>query len=165
ATASTGATASTDTGATAPAAKATHTSTKTTGSTHAPHTATQAKPPPKPPRSAPEQSPAVNKVLRQVTKPTGKGTGEVLPPKSHRYPRFIQAGFIASCKSAKGSHSSCECIIIKQEARNVEKGQSMAELIALELELKHGLSLRNAAHHRVLLPSGVQRSAELCAGK
>ena len=154
---------STNAGTTAPAGSSAQSATQSTNSTQAPQTtATKAKAEsPRAPEAKPERKQPASGAGAQAVTP-GNGSGEVLPPRSRRYPRFFQLKFISSCEAAGGSHSSCECILITQEKRNVEKGQSMAELLALDLELRRGISLQKAAHHGVLLPSGVQRSAEAC---
>jgi hypothetical protein len=100
----------------------------------------------------------------ESVKAGGNGSGEVLPPHSKRYPRFFELKFITSCEAAKGSNSSCECILNKQQKLKGEKGQSMAELLALELELHvHHASLQAAAHDGVPAPERVKRSVEECA--
>ena len=65
------------------------------------------------------------------------------PPRGgkYTYPREAQSNFIGVCLSGGGSKSSCECIIEKFEARRVEEGQSLAELLGFELALKSGLAL------------------------
>ena len=50
---------------------------------------------------------------------------------------------------AKGSPSSCECVVVKQELRPVERAQSIAELIVLEAALAQGITLEQAARHRI----------------
>jgi hypothetical protein len=153
-TTSTSKTASTNAGTTAPAGKGAQSATQSTSSKHAP------------PTTAPEAKPAREQKAAKVqaVKPTVE-SAEGVPP-SHRFPRPVQVKFIASCGAAKGSNSSCECILTKLEQANVEKGQSIAELIALELELKNGVSLQEAPHHGAEpLPVRVKRDVEECTSK
>jgi hypothetical protein len=89
------------------------------------------------------------------------GSGERTP--AHHYPKFLELNFIASCEAAKGSSSSCECILSKQEKSNVEKGQSLAELVALQVAFKEGVSLEKVTRHGVPVPIGIKRAAEQCA--
>jgi hypothetical protein len=89
----------------------------------------------------------------------GRASSEKAPP--HQYPRFFQIKFIVSCEAAGGSHSSCECILTKLEKLPGEKEKSLAELLALELEIKNGVPLRRVAG----LPRGVQRITNECRRK
>ncbi len=52
---------------------------------------------------------------------------------------------MAVCTAAKGSKSSCECIIFKYEAMNVEEGQSLSELLGLTVALKHRIKITRRA--------------------
>ena len=100
---------------------------------------------------------------RAAAKP-GLEFAEAQLPKSRRYPKELQGKFMLACKAAKGSTSSCECIVAKQELkRNIEVGQGLAELLALELafERKHA-SLADVRRHRVPSPVGVRRVAREC---
>jgi hypothetical protein len=164
-TATTGTIASTSTGATAtagvPAGKGAQKPAQSTGATHAPHaTAPEARPEHReaPVKTTPEQQRILKRRAESV-KP-GAGSGELTPP--HHYPKFIEFSFMSSCEAAKGSRSKCECILIKQEKSNVEKGQSIAELVALEVAFKEGASLEKAMHHGVPLPVRIKRAAEQC---
>jgi hypothetical protein len=69
-----------------------------------------------------------------------------------------------ACKAAKGSTSSCECIIIKQEANlKVERGQTLAELLALEIAFERAhASLEDIRRHRVPAPRLVRRVIRQC---
>jgi hypothetical protein len=71
---------------------------------------------------------------------------------------------LRACKRAKGSTSSCECIIATQEGNlKVEVGQSLAELLALELafEREHA-TLEAIRRHRVPSPHLVRRAVLKC---
>jgi hypothetical protein len=65
------------------------------------------------------------------------------PPKGgkYEYPLEEQRQFIAYCTAANSSKSSCECIIEKYAHRRVEEGQSLAELLGIEVDLKESLRL------------------------
>lgn len=154
-------TASTDAGTTVP--KGAQTTTQGTSSNQAPQTTA---PEAKPERGAtaaeakPEREQKASKKRAEAVKPSVQSSEQV--PLSHRYPRLVQLKFIAGCLAAKGSDSSCECILTKLEKSNVEKGQSIAEMFALELAFQRGVSLQVAMRHGVRLPHGVQRIAEEC---
>jgi hypothetical protein len=62
------------------------------------------------------------------------------PGKKYQYPVEAQRNFLAEC-IAHASKASCECIIGKFEARNVEEGQSMAEMLGIGIALRNGLPL------------------------
>jgi hypothetical protein len=85
-------------------------------------------------------------------------------PLKRRYPKDLQGKFMLACKAAKGSASSCECIIIRQEANlKVEQGQSLAELLALELAFERHASLADIRRHRVPSPRIVRRVVRACS--
>jgi type IV secretory pathway VirB10-like protein len=85
-------------------------------------------------------------------------------PLKRRYPKVLQGKFLVSCKAAKGSRSSCECIIAKQELNlKLEKGQTLAELLALEIAFeKEGASLEDIRRHRAPSPRGVRKVTQEC---
>jgi hypothetical protein len=85
-------------------------------------------------------------------------------PLKRRYPKVLQGKFLVACKAARGSTSSCECIIAKQELKlNLEQGQTLAELLALEIAFqKEGASLEDVRRHRVPSPRGVRRVTVEC---
>jgi hypothetical protein len=85
-------------------------------------------------------------------------------PLRRRYPKELQGKFLVACRAAKGSSSSCECIIAKQELNlKLEKGQTLAELLALEIAFqREGASLEDIRRHRVPSPRGVRRVAQEC---
>jgi outer membrane biosynthesis protein TonB len=85
-------------------------------------------------------------------------------PRRRRYPKELQGKFMVACKAAKGSTSSCECIVAKQELnRKIEVGQGLAELLAVELAFQQqGASLEDVRRHRVKTPSGVRRVFREC---
>jgi hypothetical protein len=95
----------------------------------------------------------------EAGKPT-TGASERQVPLSHRFPKYIQSNFIINCTAARGSASSCECVVVKLEQSNVEKGRSIAELLVLELALRRGASLEEAL--RQPLPEKVQRDVKEC---
>jgi hypothetical protein len=163
-TASTPTTGSTNTGTTLPAVKAAKTATQSTGAKHLPThtTVAPAKPQPKPQQEKRRREvfqPEGSLENKTEVEEAGRASSEKAPP--GQYPRFFQIRFIVSCEAAKGSHSSCECILTRSEKSKVEKGQSLAELIALELEFKKGVPLRGVAG----LPRRVQRITNECRSK
>jgi len=94
----------------------------------------------------------------------GLGAAESDLPLNRRYPKELQGKFLRACKAAKGSTSSCECIIVRQEInRKVEVGQSLAELLALEIafERRHA-SLEDIRRRRVRAPRLVRQVIRLC---
>jgi hypothetical protein len=86
-----------------------------------------------------------------------------LPPK-RRYPKELQGRFMVACKAAKGSTSTCECIIAKQELNTkLELGQTLAELLALEIAIhRENASLEDIRRHRVPAPRIVRRVTREC---
>jgi hypothetical protein len=98
----------------------------------------------------------------EAAKPTSGSPAPTSVPPKRRYPRSVHFKFLSSCQAAQGSPSSCECVVVKQELRPVEKPQSIAELIILEAALAQGITLEQAARHRIPLPEGVQRSLVQC---
>jgi hypothetical protein len=93
------------------------------------------------------------------------GAAEADVPPNRRYPKELQGRFLRACKAAKGSTSSCECIIARQEGNlKVERGQSLAELLALEIafEREHA-SLADIRRRRVRSPRLVRRVVRECA--
>ena len=157
----TGSTNTGNTGTTLPAVKAAKTATQSTGAKHLPTHTTVAPAKPQQEKTA-EAKPKFEKGAlenRTEAEEAGRASSEKAPP--GQYPRFFQIRFIVSCEAAKGSHSSCECIITKSEKSNIEKGRSLAELIALELEFKKGVPLRGVAG----LPRHVQRITNECRSK
>jgi len=92
------------------------------------------------------------------------GAAEQDVPLKRRYPKELQGKFLRACKAAKGSTSSCECIIARQEVNlKVEQGQSLAELLALELafEREHA-SLEDIRRRRVRAPRLVRHVVREC---
>jgi hypothetical protein len=85
-------------------------------------------------------------------------------PLNRRYPKELQGKFLRACKATKGSTSSCECIIARQEGNlKVEVGQSLAELLALELAFKREhASLEDIRRRRVRSPSLVRQVVRQC---
>ena len=85
-------------------------------------------------------------------------------PLKRRYPKELQGKFMRACNAAKGSTSSCECIIARQEANlKVERGQTLAELLALEIafEREHA-SLEDIRRRRVPAPRLIRRVVRAC---
>jgi hypothetical protein len=132
--------------------------------------ATTSKPQIAEPKPEPSQAPETQKFLgkreanlRAAATPT-LAVAEMDLPVARRYPKELQGKFMSACKAAKGSTSSCECIIIKQEANlKVERGQSLAELLAVEIafEREHA-SLEDIRRHRVPSPRLVRRAIRAC---
>jgi len=84
-----------------------------------------------------------------------------VPPK-RLFPKRLAHTFLVACAAAKGSPSSCECILARQELNKVEQGQSVAEDLVLEAVMeKPGASLE-AMRHGVRLPALFKRNLELC---
>lgn len=83
-------------------------------------------------------------------------------PLGRRYPKDLQRKFMVRCEAAKGSTSSCECVVAKLETSTVEEGQVIAELLAVEFAFHEGASLEDAMRHRVRLPRPVARIAQAC---
>jgi hypothetical protein len=165
-TASTPTTGSTNTGTTLPAVKGAKTATQSTAAKQPTHT-TVAPPQPQPREKTPREKTAEAKRKREEgpvensteRREAARASFEKAPP--HQYPRFFQIRFIVRCEHAKGSHSSCECILTKLEKLPGEKDKSLAELLALELEFKNGVPLRRVAG----LPRRVQRITNECRSK
>jgi len=92
------------------------------------------------------------------------GAAEADLPLHRRYPKELQGKFLRACKRARGSTSTCECIIARQEANlRVERGQTLAELLALEIafEREHA-TLQDIRHRRVRSPRLVRRTVREC---
>jgi hypothetical protein len=84
-------------------------------------------------------------------------------PLERRFPKQAQGKFMLACRAAKGSTSSCECIIVKQELNTkVEVGQLLAELLALEIAFQQNATLEDIRRHRVLSPRKVRQVARQC---
>jgi hypothetical protein len=101
---------------------------------------------------------------RRAAARPGLQAAEARLPLKRRYPKEFQGKFMVACKAAKGSTSSCECIIVKQELKiNLEKGQTLAELLALEIAFqRESASLEDIRRHRVPSPRGVRRVTREC---
>jgi hypothetical protein len=100
---------------------------------------------------------------RAAARPGLEGA-ELRLPRKRRYPKELQGKFMVSCKAAKGSTSSCECIIVKQELNTkLELGQTLAELLALEIAFqRQSASLEDIRRHRVPSPRLVRRVTREC---
>jgi hypothetical protein len=100
---------------------------------------------------------------RAAARPTLEIAEMDLPVK-RRYPKELQGKFMRACKAAKGSTSSCECIVVKQESNlKVERGQSLAELLALEIAFaRHAASLEDIRRRRVRSPRLIRRVIREC---
>jgi hypothetical protein len=84
-------------------------------------------------------------------------------PPARRYEEKIYEPFLAVCKEAgKGSSANCECIVVKQELVKVEKGESLAELLALQVAFQKGETLAKVWRHQAAVPTYAQRSADEC---
>jgi hypothetical protein len=156
---------STNAGTTAPARKGAQTATQSTGAKNAPHTTAPKAKPQRREKAAEAKPQRVVKALKKTAEELelGRGSSEKSPP--HRFPRLFQLRFIVSCEAAKGSNSSCECILTKLEKSNVEKGQSIAELLVLQGELQSGTSFQAVARGRVRLPRKVKRYTKECGSR
>jgi len=85
------------------------------------------------------------------------------------YPENFQVTFIARCQAAKGSASLCTCVLHKQEFSKEEKGQSLSELLALELVLRKGATIPEVAQSPVpraapSIPVEIRLRLEKCQG-
>jgi hypothetical protein len=89
---------------------------------------------------------------------------ELQLPLSRRLPKQVQGKFILACTSAKGTKSSCECIVVKQELdTKVEVGQIVAELLALEIAFtQEHATIEDIRRHRVLSPHKIRTVANQC---
>jgi hypothetical protein len=103
-------------------------------------------------------------VRRRAASTPSLEAAELELPLERRLPKQVQGKFMLACRAAKGSTSSCECIIVRQELdTKVEVGQLLAELLALEIafEQQHA-SLKDVRRHRVLAPYKVRQVARQC---
>ena len=99
---------------------------------------------------------------RAAARPTLQ-VAEMDLPLKRRYPKELQGKFMRACTAAKGKTSSCECIIVKQEANlKVERGQTLAELLALEIAFSRGATLADIRRRRVRSPRLVRRVIREC---
>jgi hypothetical protein len=96
-------------------------------------------------------------------------------PLRKQYSAREQIKFMHDCnRLAKSPHLTCECVLVKQELRKIETGQSLAELLALDFAQARGVSLHQAVHEgvpfpglstakrRVKLPQEIKLSVEEC---
>jgi len=177
--ASTDETASTNNATTSAPARTTGQSKSSTQAQHATKTrqpkAAKAKPQPKekaaeaPSKSKQREAETQKAIFKQEAERHAAATptlqaAERQLPLSRRYPKFIQGKFLLACRAAKGSKSSCECIVAKQELNlKVEQGQSIAELLALEIAFRQEhASLADIRRHRVLSPRNIREVARKC---
>jgi hypothetical protein len=138
ATASTPATASATGDTAAPASKGAQTATQINGSTHAPQTTTAhaQTPVPTPPAGQAFAPHLKSKSLEPQPKPK--------PGRRYEFPLEAQRQFIGFCTGRPGNYSSkssCECMIAKFEARKVEEGQAISEMLVIGVALRYGLPL------------------------
>lgn len=80
-----------------------------------------------------------------------------------RFPAQVQEEFLSICETAKGSRATCECIIVKQELRKREKGQEIATLFVLQVDMGKGITLPEAMTGKVLLPKSVHEDLAACS--
>jgi hypothetical protein len=101
---------------------------------------------------------------RRAAARPGLEAAEARLPVKRRYPKDLQGKFMVLCKAAKGSTSSCECIVVKQELNTrLEMGRTLAELLALEIAFqREGASLEDIRRHRVVSPRVVGRVTREC---
>ena len=143
--------AATGTGTTAPSGTGTATPKSTT-----PTTATSTQP------TNPPSKPTTSGAGGTEAKPPAEASTLTVPPKK-RYSAEVRAKVMSSCTAGKGSVAMCECLITHQELRNVEKGQSYAELFVLELAIQHDhVTIASAQKHTVPLPQGLLGSLAAC---
>jgi hypothetical protein len=155
-TASTSKTASAKAGASAPAGETSRTASQGTTLTTAPHGATapshNASPTNKHQATVPGTSTEASKPKTTAARPKRKAAIPLLPPPRHVFPAEATRAFISVCRTAGESSASCECMVAQFEARNVEEGHSLAELLGAEVSLKD---------HEMFLP-GAKLIAKKC---
>lgn len=136
--ASVAATATTSTNTTPTVSTPTVPTTQRTSATQVPKTTTA-----RPQTPAPAKPPSATTQTQRVQTPKPKIKPEPKrPPKGkYEYPLQAQRNFIALCTASHASKSSCECILVKFESRKVEEGQSLAELLGMEVALQSNLTL------------------------
>jgi hypothetical protein len=169
-------TTSTRAGTTAPS----QTTTQSTGSTQAPRTASK----PRARKTTPPVTPEVQKKAVEAQHHVEQKIAEKSPihklqaaagavPRKKQYSIEEQTKFMGLCEKANGgsaSHLKCECVLVKQELRKLETGQTLAELLALEFALQQGVSLSKSVHGvpfphgkvNVNLPHTIHQSVEEC---
>jgi len=104
------------------------------------------------------------KINERAAARIGLQAAEADLPLKRRYPKELQGKFMRACKAAKGSTSSCECIIVRQEANlKVERGQTLAELLALEIAFERDhAKLEDIRRRRVPSPRIIRRVVRAC---
>jgi hypothetical protein len=118
----------------------------TTQSTTPKHTPQTPKPrAQKPAATTPPAATTGSQKSVQAPKPKIKQEPKAPPKGKYEYPLEAQRNFIGTCRASNSSKSSCECIIVKFESRKVEEGQSLAELLGVEVALKGHLTLSHRA--------------------
>jgi hypothetical protein len=75
----------------------------------------------------------------KAAKPNGGASEHLAAPPRYLYPAELTQSFISVCTAASNSTSSCECLVGKYEAMNVQEGESLSFLVGLEITLKHHL--------------------------
>jgi hypothetical protein len=156
---STSASTSTPASTSAPGVESSHTLSRSTSSKEAQHTASHPKAAEKAAQAKPNREPKASK--RHVeAKPSE--TGPLAVPAKKQYPAAVRRRFLGTCEAGKGSPSRCGCILARQELSNVEKGQSVAEMLALEAALHLGPLEEVRRRGASLLPEAIRHSLERC---
>jgi hypothetical protein len=170
-TASTSKTAGASASTSAPSNESTQTAAQSTGSTGAQNTVKAREP--KAPKAKPTLQEKAAEVTRrrELTEREKKAAQAEAPkpspgfakdvPRARRYPPEISQPYYYLCEAGKGSPGTCECILVKLELTNVEKGRSIAELLAVEVALKKA-SLPTIMNQGVALPENARRAAGEC---
>jgi hypothetical protein len=145
-----------------PTATATSTppATGSTGSKPTPHAnttpATKTTPTTPKPAAAPSKAPAPEPVLTAT-----------VPPKD-RFSQEVVARILSGCKVGGGSAAKCRCLIHGQELRpaeipGLEKGQVIAELLALEFEIRGDhVTIQEATNHTAPVPRLLRGTFAAC---
>jgi hypothetical protein len=139
----------------------TQTASQSTGSTQAQHTTGTTREP-KAAETKPKRQEKAAEAKRQAAQKASKERTEAVKvleaagaqvPLKKQYSAQEQIKFMFSCnRTAKSPHLTCECVLVKQELRKIETGQSLAELLALNFALSRGVSLHRAVHEGVPFP-------------
>ncbi len=172
-TASTSKTAEASGSTSAPSNESTQTAAQSTGSTGAQNTAKARAPKAPEAEAKPKRQEKAAEVTRrreleerekkaaraEAPKPSPGLAKDV--PRARRYPPEISGPYYYLCEAGKGSPGTCECILVKLELTNVEKGRSIAELLAVEVALKKA-SLATIMNQGVALPENARRAAGEC---
>ncbi len=96
---------------------------------------------------------------RETAGRNGPGFNKAVSLK-RRFPPEITQPFYRQCETSKGTVAVCECIIVKLELAKGEREKSIAELVAVEVALKQGVSLKKL--RSALLPPNARGAVRAC---